>query len=154
MLEPVESFEVGQLYTNDELRFSLGVENLGGIRPSLDARGRVRHLAVITSDLDCDRNISENPNADRIENNVLTYTAAGREGDQALIGRNKRLVEQYHNPTPFFGFANTGRQRYRFLGLLQLLRHYRDVQADRTGNLRNVWMFEFLIHSSPATVEI
>jgi hypothetical protein len=154
MLDPIKSFEVGQLYTNDELRFSLGVENLGGIRPSLDAQGRVRHLAIITSDLECDRNISENPYADRVEGNVLIYTAAGREGDQVLTGRNKRLVEQYHSPTPFFGFANVGRQRYRFLGLLQLVRHYRDVQADRKGNLRTVWMFEFLIHSTPAIIRI
>src|SRR5271157_4629996 len=154
MFEPIHSFEVGQMYTNDDLRFALSVENLGGIRPSVDSQGRVRHLAIITSDLECDRNISENPYADRIEGNVLTYTAAGREGDQALTGRNKRLVEQYHSPTPFFGFANVGRQRYRFLGLLQLVRHYRDVQADRKGSLRNVWMFEFLIHTSPATVRI
>lgn len=154
MFEPIKSFEVGELYTNDDLRFALGVENLGGIRPSLDAQGRVRHLAVITSDLDCNRNISENPYADRIEGDVLTYTAAGREGDQVLTGRNKRLVEQYHSLTPFFGFANVGRQRYRYLGLLRLVRHYRDVQADRRGNFRNVWMFEFLIHSSPSTVYI
>jgi hypothetical protein len=154
MFEPIKSFEVGQFYTNDELRFSLGVENLGGIRPSLDARGRVRHVAILTSDLECDRNISENPYADRIEGNILTYTAAGRQGDQALTGRNKRLVEQYQNPTPFFGFANVGRQRYRFLGLLQLVRHYRDVQSDGKGEIRNVWMFEFLIHSSPVIVRI
>lgn len=153
-LDHIDSFEVGQLYTNDELRFALSVENLGGIRPSLDAQGRVRHLAVITSDIDCDRNISENPYKDRIEGTVLTYTAAGREGDQALIGRNKRLIEQYHNPTPFFGFTNVGKQRYRFIGLLQLVRHYRDVQADRKANLRTVWIFEFLIHSLPSIVRI
>jgi hypothetical protein len=154
MLHPIELFEVGHLYSNDEIRFALGVENLGGIRPSLDAQGRVRHLAVITSELECDRNISENPYADRIEGNVLTYTAAGREGDQTLTGRNKRLVEQYRHATPFFGFANAGKQHYRFLGLLQLVRHYRDFQADRRGNVRNVWMFEFVIHASPAAVPI
>jgi hypothetical protein len=154
MFDPINSFTVGELYTNDDVRFSLNVENLGGIRPALDAQGRVRHLAIITSDLETDRNISENPYADRIEGNVLTYTAAGREGDQALTGRNKRLVEQYHNPTPFFGFANVGRQRYRFLGLLRLVRHYRDIQADRKGNLRSVWMFEFFIYDSPTTVYI
>jgi restriction endonuclease Mrr len=67
---------------------------------------------------------------------------------------NKRLVEQYEIPTPFFGFTNVGRQSYRFFGLLQLLRHYPDVQADRTGKLRNVWMFEFRIHSLPTVVQI
>ncbi|MGB8065730.1 MAG: restriction endonuclease [Candidatus Sulfotelmatobacter sp.] len=111
-------------------------------------------MAIITSDEDCARSISRNPYADRIENDVLTFTAAGREGNQALSGMNKRLVEQYEIPTPFFGFANTGRQTYRFLGLLQLLRHYPDVQADRKGKLRNVWMFEFRIHSLPTVVRI
>jgi hypothetical protein len=79
MLDPVKSFEVGQLYTNDELRFSLGVENLGGIRPSLDAQGRVRHLAIITSDLECDRNISENPYADRSDRGQCTNLYGSRQ---------------------------------------------------------------------------
>lgn len=154
MLERIESFAVGQLYTNDDIRFALGVENLGGIRPSVDSQGRLQHLVIMTSEIDCDRNITDNPYADRIEGDVLTYTAAGREGDQALRGRNKRLIEQYETPTPFFGFANVGRQRYRFLGLLQLARHYPDVQTDRKGHLRRVWMFEFLIHTSPPKVRV
>ena len=152
--EPVDSFAVGQLYTHDMMRSALNVGNLGGIRPAIDAQGRLKHVAIITSDEDCARSISRNPYADRIENDVLTFTAAGREGNQALSGMNKRLVEQYEIPTPFFGFANTGRQTYRFLGLLQLLRHYPDVQADRKGKLRNVWMFEFRIHSLPTVVRI
>jgi restriction endonuclease len=152
--ESIDSFAVGQVYTHDIMRSALNVGNLGGIRPSVDAQGRLKHIAIITSDEDCARSISRNPYADRIEENVLTFTAAGREGNQALSGMNKRLVEQYDTPTPFFGFANMGRQTYRFLGLLQLLRHYPDVQADRTGKLRKVWMFEFRIHSLPAVVQI
>lgn len=152
--EPTDSFAVGQVYTHDAMRSALNVGNLGGIRPSVDAQGRLKHIAIITSDEDCARSISRNPYADRIEDNVLTFTAAGREGNQALSGMNKRLVEQYEIPTPFFGFANMGRQTYRFLGLLELLRHYPDVQADRTGKLRKVWMFEFRIHSLPTVVQI
>ena len=112
--EPVDSFAVGQLYTHDMMRSALNVGNLGGIRPAIDAQGRLKHVAIITSDEDCARSISRNPYADRIENDVLTFTAAGREGNQALSGMNKRLVEQYEIPTPFFGFANTGRQTYDF----------------------------------------
>lgn len=153
-MQPVQSFAVGHLYTNDQIRFALGVENLGGIRPSVDSQGRLKHVAIMTSDLDCDRNLSENPYADRIEGGTLLYTAAGREGDQKLSGRNKRLAEQYDSPTPFFGFANVGRQVYRFLGLLQLIRHYRDIQADRKGDLRTVWMFEFRIHTALSEIRI
>jgi hypothetical protein len=147
-------FRVGETYTNDQIRFSLDLENLGGIRPSLDSSGDVRHVAVMTAAEDSGRLPAENPYRDRIEGDILVYTAQGREGDQALTGRNKRLVEQYTAPTPFFGFVNIGRQTYRFLGLLELLRHYQENQADTKGMLRRVWLFEFRIHSQPDVVPI
>jgi hypothetical protein len=147
-------FQVGETYTNDQIRFSLDLENLGGIRPSLDSKGNVRHVAIMTAAEDSGRHRTENPYRDRIEGDILVYTAQGREGDQALTGRNKRLVEQYAVPTPFFGFANIGRQTYRFLGLLELLRHYQETQADTKGDLRRVWLFEFKIHEKPEVVPI
>ena len=98
--------------------------------------------------------IAENPYRDRIEGDILLYTAPGREGDQQLAGRNKRLIKQYSNPVPFYGFMNTGHQTYRFLGLLELLRHYRESQADRRGMLRQVWLFEFRIHAQPDVVPV
>jgi hypothetical protein len=153
-MNKLELFRVGETYTNDQIRFSLDLENLGGIRPSLDSDRNVRHVAVMTAAEDSGRLQIENPYHDRIEGNVLTYTAQGREGDQDLTGRNKRLVEQYTSPTPFFGFANIGRQTYRFLGLLELLRHYQESQADKTGALRKVWLFEFRIHDTPDVVPI
>jgi hypothetical protein len=138
-MNKVTSFRVGDTYTNDQIRFSLDVENLGGIRPALDASRNVRHVAVLTAAEDSDRLRTENPYHDRVEGDILVYTAQGREGDQALTGRNKRLIEQYKIPTPFFGFINIGRQTYRFLGLLELLRHYQEAQADRRGAVRKVW---------------
>lgn len=153
-MNKVTFFKVGETYTNDQIRFSLDLENLGGIRPSLDSNGNVRHVAIMTAAEDSGRLLSENPYRDRIEGNILIYTAQGREGDQALAGRNKRLVEQYAVPTPFFGFANIGRQTYRFLGLLELLRHYQENQADKKGTLRRVWLFEFKIHGRPEVVPI
>jgi HJR/Mrr/RecB family endonuclease len=153
-MNQVSSFTVGETYTNDQIRFALDVENLGGIRPALDANRNVRHVAVLTVSDESGRLRTENPYQDRIEGDVLTYTAQGREGDQELTGRNKRLVEQYVNPTPFFGFINIGRQTYRFLGLLELLRHYQERQADKKGSVRKVWLFEFRIHTTPATVPV
>ena len=153
-MNKVTFFEVGETYTNDQIRFSLDLENLGGIRPALDSDRNLRHVAILTAAEDSGRLATENPYQDRIEGNVLIYTAQGREGDQSLSGRNKRLVEQYTIPTPFFGFANIGRQTYRFLGLLELLRHYQENQADKNGNLRRVWLFEFRIHDRPAVVPI
>ncbi|PYV63713.1 MAG: hypothetical protein DMG95_06150, partial [Acidobacteria bacterium] len=153
-MNKVTYFRVGESYTNDQIRFSLDLENLGGIRPSLDSDRSVRHVAILTATEDSGRLATENPYHDRIEEDVLIYTAQGREGDQSLTGRNKRLVEQYSVPTPFFGFTNTGRQTYRFLGLLELLRNYQESQADTKGNLRKVWVFEFRIHHQPEIVPI
>lgn len=153
-MNQVSSFTVGETYTNDQIRFALDVENLGGIRPALDARRNVRHVAILTASDESGRLRTENPYQDRIEGDVLIYTAQGRQGDQELTGRNKRLVEQYANPTPFFGFINLGRQTYRFLGLLELLRHYQERQADKNGSVRKVWLFEFRIHTTPETVPV
>jgi hypothetical protein len=153
-MNKLASFRVGETYTNDQIRFSLDLENLGGIRPSLDSSRNVRHVAIMTAEAGSGKLQSENPYRDRIEGDILLYTAQGREGDQALSGRNKRLVEQYSVPTPFFGFVNLGRQTYRFLGLLELLRHYQENQADTRGTLRKVWVFEFRIHETPDLVPI
>ncbi|HET6514018.1 MAG TPA: hypothetical protein VFG09_02575 [Thermodesulfovibrionales bacterium] len=150
----MKEFHIGEEYTNDQVRFALDLENLGGIRPSVDARKHLRHLAIMTAAEESGRILSENPYNDRIEGDILTYTAQGREGDQQLLGRNKRLIEQYSNPVPFFGFINVGRQTYRFLGLLELLRHYQEIQADKRGVLRKVWLFEFRIHGNPSIVPI
>ena len=150
----LQEFRVGELYTNDQIRFSLDLENLGGIRPSVDSQKNLRHVAILTVAEEAGRNRSENPYSDRIEDDVLTYTAQGREGDQQLTGRNKRLLEQYSTPVPFFGFVNVGKQTYRFLGLLELLRHSQETQFDRRGTMRKVWLFEFRIHGTPEIIPI
>lgn len=147
-------FKVGEKYTNDQIRFALNVENLGGIRPSVDASRNLNHLVILTTAEYYEKNISENPYRDRIENNVLIYTAQGRLGDQKIIGRNKRIIEQYNAPIPFYGFSNEGRQTYTFLGLLELLRHFQEHQIDKNNVLRKVWVFEFLIHSEIPIVPI
>jgi len=69
-MNEVTAFEVGQLYTNDQIRFSLQVENLGGIRPALDGQGNVRHVAVLTTADAAGKVISENPYHDRIEGDI------------------------------------------------------------------------------------
>lgn len=153
-MNKLSCFTVGEIYSNDQIRFTLELENLGGIRPALDSRGNVRHVAILTAAAESSRLRSENPYQDRIEGDILIYTAQGREGDQQLTGRNKRLIEQYSVPTPFFGFVNLGKQTYRFLGLLELLRHYQENQADSTGLMRKVWLFEFQIHEDPSVIPI
>jgi restriction endonuclease Mrr len=150
----VTEFKVGERYTNDQIRFALNVENLGGIRPSVDEKKNLNHLVILTTTDHYEKNISDNPYHDRIENNVLIYTAQGRTGDQEINGRNRRIVEQYASPIPFYGFSNEGRQTYIFLGLLELLRHFQEYQIDRKNILRKVWIFEFFIHDEIPIVPI
>lgn len=148
------AFQVGKTYTNDQIRFSLSVENLGGIRPSVDDKKQLRYVAIMTSIDESEKRFYENPYVDRIEDDILIYTAQGRSGNQQITGRNKRLLEQYQTPIPFYGFANIGKQNYRFLGLLELLRHYQELQVDKNNALRKVWIFEFRIHQEPNIVPI
>ncbi len=150
----ITEFKVGEKYTNDQLRFALNVENLGGIRPSVDSSKNLNHLVILTTTEQYEKNISENPYHDRIENNILTYTAQGRTGNQDIIGRNKRILEQYENPIPFYGFSNEGKQTYTFLGLLELLRHFQEYQIDKKNVLRKVWIFEFFIHNEIPIIPI
>lgn len=153
-MRDINEFIVGQRYTNDEVRLALRVENLGGIRPSLDEQGNIRHLAIMTAAEGYRKVSRENPYYDRIEDDILLYTAQGRQGDQLLAGRNKRLIEQYDIPIPFFCFVNHGNQVYEFLGLLELVRHYQEMQVDNRHSPRKVWVFELKIHRQPEIVPI
>ncbi len=154
MVDLVREFRVGDLYTNDQIRSTLQIENLGGIRPSVDSKNNMRHLAILTAAGDTKRSFVDNPYRDRIENDILLFTGQGREGDQQLTGRNKRLLEQYSSPIPYYGFITEHQQAYRFLGLLEIVRHYQEQQLDRKNNLRKVWLFEFRIHRDPSAVPI
>jgi restriction endonuclease Mrr len=108
------------------------------------------------------RQASENPYHDRIEDDVLVYTGAGREGDQTLGGVNKRIPQQFELNFPIYGFIivgsrrdrTLGRRRWRFLGLLEYLRHYPDSQVDSRKAVRNVWAFEFRILREIDLVEV
>ena len=99
----------------------------------------------------------ENPYQDRLEGGILTYTAAGRLGQQTLAGVNTRLVEQRTSNFPIHGFVliasrrdkTVGPKRWKYLGLLEYLRHYPDTQLDADGKVRKVWLFEFKIHQEP-----
>ena len=118
--------------------------------------------AVLMTSVPLARKARENPYHDRIENGILTYTAAGREGDQTLGGMNKSLPTQVTLDFPIHGFlivANrtdktVGPRRWRYLGMLEYVRHFPDTQLDTTGALRKVWIFEFRIHSEPGRVPL
>src|ERR1019366_5819865 len=148
----IEALVVGQLYSNEEIFKSLKVSNAGGIRLSLQDRAVLR-AAIMTSVQDF-HGTGENPYHDRLEGGILTYTAAGKLGQQTLAGINSRLIEQRTSNFPIHGFVliasrrdrSVGPKHWKYLGLLEYLRHYPDTQLDAEGKVRKVWLFEFRIH--------
>lgn len=139
------TLNVGDYYSNDQIKYALEVANLGGIRPKIKNK-KLNFIVLITSAEET-KNIIRNPYADKIEGDVLTYTGAGLHGNQKISGVNKRLIEQKEKPIPIIGFLKEGTNKYKFIGFLFLLRNYTDYQLDSQGVLRTVWLFEFQIFS-------
>ena len=158
-MEKSNIFRVGETYTHEEVYRRLKVGNAGGIRPCIGDDGEIRRLVVMTSEPSA-RILRENPYHDRVEGNVLVYTAAGREGQQAFSGINRRLLDQQDTPFPIYAFTNIGNRRniklgsrrWRFLGLLQFLRHFSETQVDARSEQRQALVFELFIHTEPAEV--
>ncbi len=155
------AFHVGDLYSSAEIQAELQVGNAGGIRVSLQADSSVRRMVVLTS-VPSGKQAAENPYHDRIEGEFLIYTGAGRTGDQTLAGINKRIPEQLENDFPIYGFQligsrrdkSIGAKRWKFLGLLEYVRHYPEVQLDTERQMRHVWVFELFIHLNPSSVVV
>jgi hypothetical protein len=156
----MEELAVGTLYSNEEIFKSLTVSNAGGIRLRIQDNAVLR--AVILTSLHSFNVIDENPYHDRLEGDVLTYTAAGKTGEQTLAGMNNRLIEQTDFNFPIHGFAlvasrrnrSVGPKRWKYLGLLEYMRHYPDTQLDSDGSVRKVWLFEFKVHEEPGVIPI
>jgi len=72
------------------------------------------------------------------------------------------LIEQATFNFPIHGFVlvasrrdtTVGPKRWKYLGLLEYLRHYPDTQLDADGKVRKVWLFEFKIHQEPQVLPL
>src|SRR5271157_1205841 len=156
----IEELVVGQRYSNEEIFKSLKVGNTGGIRLSLHDKGVLR--AVIMTSVQDFHGAGENPYHDRLEGNILTFTAAGKLGQQTLAGVNNRLIQQKALNFPIHGFVliasrrdmSIGSKRWKYLGLLEYLRHYPDTQLDADGKIRKVWLLEFKIHKERSVLPL
>jgi len=154
-------FEVGKLYSNEEIYRTLQVGNAGGVRSSISDKGTVRRLVVMTS-VPTAHQRSENPYYDRIEGEVLVYTGAGREGDQLISGPNARILQQPNDRFPIYGFMliesrrkqQRGAKRWSFLGLLEFLRFYQEQQFDSKGKSRLAWVFELRVCADITAVAV
>lgn len=151
----VERFIIGELYSHEEVYRSLGVGNAGGVRFVNDENGLTKRGVLFTS-VPSGRILSENPYHDRIEGDVLVYTAQGRKGEQGFGGQNQRLLSHDRERYPLYCFQliasrrdkTVGVKRWRFIGLLYSLRRYKEQQVDVLGTIRTVCIFEFSILSN------
>ena len=147
------SFRVGDLYSHCDVYMQLNVGNSGGIRVSLNDDRTPRRVVLMTQS-HSQQATYENPYSDRIEDDVLVYTAAGKEGDQALSGVNRRIPQQVEYRFPIYCFSSVASRRDRrddpkrweFVGLLQFLRYFPSRQIDVRGALRSVWQFDLRVH--------
>jgi hypothetical protein len=161
MNSKLDQFKVNESYSNEEISKSLRVSNAGGVRFCLENGAIVRRMAIMTSTTPS-RLHKENPYHDRVEGDTLVYTGVGREGDQTLSGVNQRFPQQVIDRFPIYLFSKfasrrdkrVGPKRWRFLGLLEYLRHYQETQFDVRGSSRIVWLFEFLIHQNPTLIPL
>lgn len=149
---PPDYFKADEIYNNDQIFKWFGVANSGGIRPSIDEKGNLRHIVVMTTKEGANYKFV-NPYADKIEDGILVYTGAGSVGNQTLAGVNKRLVEQLESPVPIVFFVKEARNQIRFVGYLMLLRHYEDYQLDSYRSVRKVQIFEFKIIDQAKSAE-
>ncbi len=155
-----DTFKVSNLYTHEEVFKTLSVGNAGGIRVSLGKNRSVQRLVLMTAEAS-EKCIRENPYHDRVEGDTLVYTATGLKGEQLITGVNRRLIDHWMIKCPIYAFSNVGsrrdkslgKRRWKFLGLLQPLRHYMERQLDSDFEERQALMFEFLIHRAPKEVD-
>src|ERR1700726_3000169 len=110
----IRELVVEQLYSNDDIFTALKVGNAGGIRLSLQGTAVMR-AAIMTSVQDF-HTASENPYHDRLESGTLTYTAAGKIGEQTLAGVNQRVIEQKKFNFPIHGFVSVASRRDKSVG--------------------------------------
>lgn len=149
-----ESFTINELYSHEEVYRSLGVGNAGGVRFVMNSDGTTKRAVLFTS-VPVGRIQSENPYHDRIENDILVYTAQGRKGEQGFGGQNQRLLTHGTELYPIYCFQlicsrrnkDVGIKRWRFMGFPFGLRRYKERQYDILGESRNACIFEFAIIS-------
>ena len=80
---------------------------------------------------------------DRWEGSHFHYTGMGLVGDQDVDrSHNKTLVESDTNGVAVFHFENPSPNQYIFTGRVRLATGpYAEMQADKDGNERRVWVF-------------
>lgn len=128
----LETLNIGQKLTNNELYTVFGCGNSGGMRRAK----KTNSLIIISSHV-------ESIYEDRWDGDVLLYTGMGLNGDQSLeFNQNKTLNESPVNGVQVFLFEQFKVNEYTYLGPVELIKApYTEQQADQNGQLRTVYIF-------------
>lgn len=126
----------GDILNNQQLQTIFQCSPQGGMRRSL----KTNSLVLIS-------NHTQGIYNDRWQDGCFHYTGMGLEGDQSLtFAQNKTLAESRENGVEVFLFEVFTKGQYTFLGRVALAGEpYQEVQKDRNGQERRVWMFPLKI---------
>ena len=124
-------FLPGQRVTNAEIAAAFLCSTQGGMK-----RSKKTGTLVLISD-------PTKLYLDRWEGSMLHYTGMGQVGDQSLdYMQNRTLAQSTSNGVEVFLFDLLKKNEYLFQGRVELAGEpYTEIQADKTGQNRTVWMF-------------
>lgn len=124
--------KIGQIINNQQLTDLFQVKNSGGMRFSKTTNSLVL-VADYTKSLYPDHWIGD----------TLHFTGEGLTGDQDIsCGVNARLATSNLSGAALHLFQVTYTGEYVYAGRVTLVnKPYKEIQPDKNGNNRNVWMF-------------
>ncbi|WP_270606877.1 restriction endonuclease [Bacillus mobilis] len=106
----IESMEIGEVYTNNEITRRFKCSNTGGMR-----RSKKTNTLVLFSDH------TKGIYDDRWKKGILYYTGMGQEGPQTLVGnQNKTLYESNENGVDVYLFEAFQPGEHIFMGQVEL----------------------------------
>lgn len=129
----IEDFEIGNIYSNNEIASTFKCSNMGGMRRSLATNSLVL-IAKHTNPLYDDQ---------WTEEGILNYTGMGTVGNQSItFGQNKTLAASKQSGIKVYLFESYKDNEYYYCGEVQLCDNiYTDYEIDNDGNTREVIKF-------------
>jgi hypothetical protein len=128
--------EIGNVYPHSYLQQYFGVGNMGGIRYTGTANRPIQCVIITTL-----THTKDNPYTDRLAGSKLIYTGEGQIGPQKMDKGNLALYNQAEQKFPLHAFEKTANDDYKYLGSMLVLETTQEVQKDREGAEREVFMF-------------
>ena len=138
-------FELGKVYTRNDLIDAFGGSFMRGINPC----NRTRTI-VITSVHTGNRIYDDK----LFDGDVMYYTGEGQIGDQTMTGGNKSIYTAKDRGVPIYLFVRFRRQEYTYFGEVELVGEpFYEIEKDVNGDDRRVLKFPMIqkIFSRPIT---